>query len=132
MSDLIETLKSAKSLIVMDMLRSAIQAIDTVIEALQSGEPVALERVEAHLEIVHDEVSVVIEPDPEGSLVYYDNVVRAMQSAPQPVVAVNQQLVEALKHIMKMQTFGYIVLGEEATTKARKALLSAGKEKNNE
>jgi hypothetical protein len=54
--------------------------------ALQSGEPVALERVEAHLEIVHDGVSVVIEPDPEGSLVYYDNVVRAMQSAPQPVV----------------------------------------------
>lgn len=50
----------------------------------------------------------------------------ALQSG-EAVVDVNQQLVEALKHIMKMQTFGYIVLGEEATTKARKALLSAGK-----
>jgi hypothetical protein len=49
------------------------------------------------------------------------------RTRPQPVVDVNQQLVEALKHIMKMQTFGYIVLGEEATTKARKALLSAAK-----
>jgi hypothetical protein len=39
--------------------------------------------------------------------------------------AVNQQLLEALKHIMKMQTFGYIVLGEEATTKARAAIAAA-------
>jgi hypothetical protein len=54
--------------------------------ALQhSGEPVALERVEALLEIVDDGVSVVIEPDPEGSLVWYDNAVRAMQATPRPV-----------------------------------------------
>jgi hypothetical protein len=41
MSDAIETLKEAKELIVMDMTRSAIAAINTVIEELQSGEPVA-------------------------------------------------------------------------------------------
>jgi hypothetical protein len=54
---------------------------------LQSGEPVALERVEAYLETDDDEVRIVIEPDPQGSLVYYDNVVRVMQATPQPVVA---------------------------------------------
>jgi hypothetical protein len=54
--------------------------------ALQSGEPVVLERFDAHLEIEYDEVKIVIDPDPEGSLVYYDNVVRVMQAAPQPVV----------------------------------------------
>jgi hypothetical protein len=53
-------------------------------QALQSGEPVVLERFDAHLEIEYDEVKIVIDPDPEGSLVYYDNVVRAMQSTPQP------------------------------------------------
>jgi hypothetical protein len=42
MSDAIETLKAAKALIDMDMKRSAIEAINTVIAALQhSGEPVA-------------------------------------------------------------------------------------------
>jgi hypothetical protein len=54
--------------------------------ALQSGEPVALERVEAYIQMEHDAPShIVIEPDPEGSLVYYDNVVR-VQATPQPVV----------------------------------------------
>lgn len=42
-----------------------------------------------------------------------------------PAAKINQQLLEALKHIMKMQTFGYIVLGEEATTKAKAAIAAA-------
>jgi hypothetical protein len=53
-------------------------------QALQSGEPVVLERVDVHLQIVYDECQIVIEPDPQGSLVYYDNVVRVMQAAQQP------------------------------------------------
>lgn len=41
------------------------------------------------------------------------------------LIAAAPMLLDALKHIMKMQTFGYIVLGEEATTKARAAIAAA-------
>jgi hypothetical protein len=113
--------------------------------ALQSGEPVALERVEAHLEIVHDEVSVVIEPDPEGSLVYYDNVVRAMQSAPQPVVPeaealarmfheTYESLAEVAGYETRLETRSFNLESPNGRlmvlvcAEIRKALLSAGKE----
>ena len=65
-----------------DELRDKFQVMQA--QALQSGEPVALERVDVHLQIVYDECQIVIEPDPQGSLVYYDNVVRVMQAAQQP------------------------------------------------
>jgi hypothetical protein len=86
MSDAIKILEDAKHHMDAHHYYDCRIAIDAAIAALQSGEAVALERVEAHLEIEYDEVKIVIEPDPEGSLVYYDNVVRAMQATPQPVV----------------------------------------------
>jgi hypothetical protein len=107
-------------------------------EALQSGEPVALERVEAYIQMEYDAPShIVIEPDPEGSLVYYDNVVRVMQATPQPVVDVNQKLVKALKeaesHLVAMMAYiehkpqRFQEHCWQQVLDIREALLSAGK-----
>lgn len=41
------------------------------------------------------------------------------------LIAAAPELLEALQHIMRMQTFGYIVLGEEATGKAKSAITNA-------
>jgi hypothetical protein len=114
--------------------------------ALQhSGKAVALERVEAELISDSEGASIIIVPDPEGSLVWYDNAVRAMQATPQPVVDVNQKLVsdkyeklepalEALVDLcnnLNIGTYDEVIAAEAALERlylARKALLSAGKE----
>jgi hypothetical protein len=95
--------------------------------ALQSGEQVTLERVEVYLDIFGDEqddVRIVIEPDPEGSLVYYDNVVRVMQATPQPVV--DQRYMNPRLWTKEMSDAWHSNIPD--LQKAFDALLSAGKE----
>jgi hypothetical protein len=136
MSDLIETLKSAKSLIVMDMLRSAIQAIDTVIEALQSGEPVAWLCDAGDGENINATCSLTALADYKR----FGRKITPLYTTPQPVADVNQQLVDALKkaesHLVatmehidhwprKFQEHHW-----QQVLDLRQALLSAGKENN--
>jgi hypothetical protein len=140
MSDTIETLKAAKALIDTGMKRSAIEAINTVIEALQSGEPVgqvcwAADRPNSMLEIrcVGD---VLLSELGLGTKLY---------TAPQPVSDVNQKLVadeyvklepalEALVSLcnnLNIGNYDEVIASEAALERLylawRAALLSAGK-----
>jgi hypothetical protein len=98
---------------------------------------VVLERVDVHLQIVYDECQIVIEPDPQGSLVYYDNVVRALRHIPQPVVpeltgkqwsAMRTVIHEYAKKFRSADTYEMASAYMDAAPEAvYQALLSAGK-----
>jgi hypothetical protein len=99
--------------------------------ALQSREQVTLERVEASIDHYYDDCRLVIEPDPEGSLVYYDNVVQVLQATPQPVVPEGYVLVPAEPTRAMLDAAIATPCAEdqdEDYVNMYKAMLSAGKE----
>ena len=129
MSDAITTLEDAITYFDMGMKHSAIKAVERALQALQSGEPVGevderlhdlSERLRAtdsqnrYLSLSEQyEICDFIDDLPEGNL----------YTAPQPVVDVNQKLVEALQAVLDCGSTS----DQWWIDKVREALLSAGK-----
>ena len=126
MSDTIQTLKAAKALIDMGLKHSAIEAINTVIEALR-----ALQSGEAVVFTCHGNNAPAYGCNKPGDMsgTYY--------RAPQPVVeGLDFDFIAAvLEDYCFLQTSGIIAPANRYATSdvnEQVALLSAGKENNNE